>query len=133
MPKPPPKPVGVQDGRLAPCPPSPNCVCSDSPAGSHQIDAFRILGEAAVVWPKVCDAIAASAGVTVVRQTSDYLHATCRTRLLRFIDDLELHLRADEDRIAVRSASRVGHSDFGANRKRIEGFRRLLRGRGLVA
>jgi uncharacterized protein (DUF1499 family) len=128
-----PKPHGVQGGRLAPCPSTPNCVCSDSPAGSQQIDAFRIIGEAAVVWPKVCDAIAASAGVTVVRQTPDYLHATCRTRLLRFIDDLELHLRADDGIIAVRSASRIGHSDLGANRKRVEGFRRLLRGRGLVA
>ncbi len=127
------KPLGVQGGRLTPCPPSPNCVCSDSPAGSQQIDAFRVLGEAAVVWPKVCDAVAASARVTVVRQTSDYLHATCRTRLWRFVDDLELHLRADEGSIAVRSASRVGHSDFGTNRKRVESIRRLLRGRGLVA
>ncbi|MEZ4266242.1 MAG: DUF1499 domain-containing protein [Myxococcota bacterium] len=128
-----PKPLGVQDGRLAPCPSSPNCVCSDMPAGSHRIAAFRILGEAAVVWPKVCDAVAASTGVTVVRQTSDYLHATCRTRLLRFIDDLELHLRPEDGSIAVRSASRVGHSDLGTNRKRVEGVRRLLRSRGLVA
>lgn len=128
-----PKPPGVHAGRLAPCPSTPNCVCSDSQGGSGRIEAFRVLGEPAVVWPKVCDAIAASRGVTVQTQSADYLHATCRTRVLRFVDDLELHLRAADGLIAVRSASRVGHSDLGTNRRRVESFRALLRSRGLVA
>ena len=76
---------------------------------------------------------AASRGVTVQTQSADYLHATCRTRVVRFVDDLELHLRAADGLIAVRSASRVGHSDLGTTRRRVESFRALLRSRGLVA
>ncbi|MCB9786906.1 MAG: DUF1499 domain-containing protein [Deltaproteobacteria bacterium] len=117
---------------MAPCPSSPNCVCSDSTDAAHAVQPFRILGEASVVWPKLCDAVAAAPRVRVVKQTDVYLHAECRTRLLRFTDDLELRLRADEGVVAVRSASRVGYSDLGKNRRRVEKLRGLLRERGLV-
>jgi uncharacterized protein (DUF1499 family) len=50
-----------------------------------------------------------------------------------FIDDLELHLRSAEGLIAVRSASRLGYSDLGVNRRRIEDLRALLIKRGIVA
>ncbi len=60
------------------------------------------------------------------RVTDDYLHAECSSAVFGFVDDLELHLRPAEKLIAVRSASRVGHSDFGVNRKRVEQLRSLL-------
>jgi uncharacterized protein (DUF1499 family) len=62
----------------------------------------------------------------IVRETADYLHAECRSTLFGFIDDLELNLRPTEGIIAVRSASRLGYSDFGANRRRIERLRASL-------
>jgi uncharacterized protein (DUF1499 family) len=49
-----------------------------------------------------------------------------------FVDDLELHLRPAEKLIAVRSAARLGHSDLGVNRKRVEGLRAVLRERGVI-
>ena len=60
---------------------------------------------------------------TVVSETDDYLHAICRTRL-GFVDDVECRLAGDV--IHVRSASRVGWFDFGANRARVEWLRRAF-------
>jgi uncharacterized protein (DUF1499 family) len=59
----------------------------------------------------------------VVREKANYIHAECRTRFLRFVDDLEFLFDDNDDVIHVRSASRVGYSDLGVNRKRVEQFR----------
>lgn len=72
--------------------------------------------------------INAEAGATVLTRTANYLHATFKTRLLGYTDDFELLL--DEDgTLHVRSASRIGKSDLGANRKRIEALREKLKGK----
>ena len=68
----------------------------------------------------------------VVERLDDHLHAECRSRLLGFVDDLELELRPEEGLIAVRSASRLGYSDLGVNRRRVETLRAELRRRGVV-
>lgn len=60
----------------------------------------------------------------VVREKANYIHAECRTRFLRFVDDLEFLFDDNDAVIHVRSASRVGYSDLGVNRKRVEQFRR---------
>jgi len=73
-------------------------------------------------WPRV----------KLVIQRDDYLHAECRSRVFGFVDDLELHLRAAENIIAVRSAARLGHSDFGVNRRRVEALRAALQAQGIV-
>ena len=64
--------------------------------------------------------------------TDDYIHAECSSAVFGFVDDLELHLRAAQKLIAVRSASRLGHSDFGVNRKRVENLRTRLQKQGVV-
>ncbi|MFK7778444.1 MAG: DUF1499 domain-containing protein, partial [Gimesia sp.] len=51
--------------------------------------------------------------------------AEFRSLCFRFVDDVEFLIDSGQNMIQVRSASRVGHSDFGANRKRIESIRRL--------
>lgn len=68
----------------------------------------------------------------IVMQTDDYLHAECSSALFGFVDDLELHLRPEQNLIAVRSAARLGRSDFGVNRKRVENLRSLLRQQSVV-
>jgi len=68
----------------------------------------------------------------ITSETPEYLHAECRSALLGFIDDFELNLRPSEGVIAVRSASRVGYTDFGVNRKRVEALRAGLRKRGVI-
>ena len=52
------------------------------------------------------------------------IEATATTRLLRFKDDVVMRIRThcEGSRLDLRSASRVGSSDLGANAKRIRTF-----------
>ena len=119
--------IGVDGGRLAPCPSSPNCVSSDAESGPHQIEPLRFDGDAATAWKFAQAAVGQLPRTRVVHLEPDYLHAECRSTLMGFVDDLELYLRADEGTIAVRSASRLGWSDMGVNRRRVDAVRRAFR------
>jgi uncharacterized protein (DUF1499 family) len=119
-------------GRLATCPDSPNCVSSDAADPAHYIAPFAIILPAREAWPLVREAVKEIPRTEITRQTDIYLHAECRSAVFRFVDDLELELRAGEGIIAVRSASRKGYSDFGVNRRRVENLREVLRRRGIV-
>ena len=63
------------------------------------------------------------AQATLETREPQYVHAVFKTRLLRFRDDFEARLDADAGVIQVRSASRLGYSDLGANRRRVEAIR----------
>jgi uncharacterized protein (DUF1499 family) len=124
--------LGVAGGCLPPCPASPNCVCSNAHDHAHRVDPFALTAPAPEAWEAVCTAVQALAGARIVKQTADYVHAECHSALFGFVDDLELHLRTDQGAIAVRSAARLGYSDFGVNRRRVERLRSLLADKGVV-
>lgn len=110
--------IGLVDDRLAPLPSKPNCVSSESgtPAAKQveplQTDKAGLLA-----------AIAATGG-EIVSDQNDYIATTYTSGLMRFVDDVEF--RRDGTVWHVRSASRVGHSDMGANRKRVAAIRAAL-------
>ena len=112
--------------RMAPCPALPNCVCSDASNPVHAIAPISFSGEPATTWETLLGHLEEGPQFTIVEQSEDYIRAEARTRLLGFIDDVEFRLREQE--IAVRSASRVGLFDLGANRLRIEAVRKALIG-----
>ena len=123
--------IGVRDARLAPCPSSPNCVSSDAKSGdAHQIAPLPLRGTVQDGWNAARAAVAALPRTEIVQESEGYLHAECTSALVGYVDDLELHLRADEGEIAVRSASRIGYSDMGVNRARIEELRSKLEAAG---
>ncbi len=128
----PPESLGVRDGRLAPCPSSPNCVFTDSADESHRTPAFRLRMPAAEAWPLVQAAVAALPGTVIVSASDDYIHAESTTPLMRYVDDLEVQLQPEQERIAVRSASRVGWSDMGTNRERVWELRHELAAKGVI-
>jgi len=109
-------------------------VSSEAEDAEHRVDAFALDDrvEPAVAWGGVREAVAALPRTRIVDEAPGYLRAECRSRLFRFVDDLELELRAGERRVAVRSASRVGRSDLGVNRRRVEALRAALRERALA-
>lgn len=111
---------------LAPCPDSPNCVCSDAGDARHAIAPFAVTGDPLQAWEKLTRCIEADPAFRIVSRRAGYLRAEARTRWLRFVDDVEFELRADQRIIAVRSASRVGYSDLGKNRRRLEALRNAL-------
>lgn len=124
--------LGVKDSRLASCPSSPNCVSSDDADTSHRIPAFQLALPAADAWRTVRSTISSEPRTKIITETGNYLHAECSSAFFGFVDDLELHLRPSQNLIAVRSAARLGHGDFGVNRKRVENLRVLLIKRGVV-
>jgi uncharacterized protein (DUF1499 family) len=124
--------LGVKDSRLASCPSSPNCVSSDDADASHRIPAFQLAEPAADAWRTVRSTIANQPRTKIIAETDDYLHAECSSASFGFVDDLELHLRPSQNLIAVRSAARLGHGDFGVNRRRVENLRSLLINQGMV-
>ena len=116
----------TESGRLEPCPKTPNCVCSDDEEPGHAIEPLEIRSDPQSAWRALTAHLGADPAFTIVERRSDYLRAEARTRWLRFVDDVEFHLRPDRNQIAMRSASRVGYSDLGANRRRLEGLRAAL-------
>jgi uncharacterized protein (DUF1499 family) len=125
--------VGLHGSVLAPCPSSPNCVSSDAGDAAHRVAPFELAAPAPEAWRAARLAVSALPRTRIVTETPDYLHAECASALLGFVDDLELHLRPAEGRIAVRSASRVGYGDLGVNRRRVEGLRSALRRKRVVS
>jgi uncharacterized protein (DUF1499 family) len=128
---PPERPAG-DAAELLPCPPRPNCVSTRSDDAARRIEPFELAVAAAQAWPVIRQAVADLRGTTLVRASATGLRAECRSALFRFVDDLELRLDADGRRVAIRSAARLGYSDFGVNRRRVERLRAALRGRGLI-
>ena len=124
--------LGVKDGRLRPCPASPNCVSSDAPDTAHSVAPFQLVVPSTDGWRAARAAIDGLPRTKIITSTDDYLHAECSSAVFGFVDDLELHLRRGENLIAVRSAARLGHGDFGVNRKRVEQLRALLLRQGVV-
>lgn len=110
------------NGQLRPCPSTPNCVCSEQQVEGAFVEPFVYSTPADDAWRKIKHTIVETGGVVLTEQ-HNYLHARYETPLLRFIDDVELRLDENNRVIHIRSASRVGKSDLGANRKRVAGIR----------
>jgi len=115
--------IGVQilDGKktLAPCPSTPNCVCScgDSGDPQHYISSIPLSVSEINSRERVLALVEKTPSSHIETQTEEYIHYTVKSGLFGFVDDVELLFL--DDRIEVRSASRVGHSDLGKNRERI--------------
>jgi len=120
--------LGVRGGRLAPCKRTPNCVSSQAdPADrGHYIEPIAIAGAPAAAFAALRQAVEAAPGARIIRATPEYLYAEFRSRVMRFVDDVEFVLDAAGGVIHARSAARLGIRDFGVNRARVEALRRAL-------
>jgi uncharacterized protein (DUF1499 family) len=116
-------PVSHLDVRLDPCPQSPNCVSSQAWNPDQRVEPFPLAGDAADALDALARLIEADTLARVVERRGIYLHAEYRSRIFRFVDDLELLADEQARVIHVRSASRRGWSDLGVNRRRVESLR----------
>jgi uncharacterized protein (DUF1499 family) len=112
---------GLVEGRLTPCPDKPNCVSSELVSDAkHYIEPLVYSAdEATSILPRLKTIIYEMGGSIQIEETN-YLAATFTSSVFRFVDDLELRIDTGQKTIHLRSASRVGHGDGGANRKRVE-------------
>jgi len=119
--------LGVKEGKLAPCPTSPNCVISQGDEDAeHAIAPLAYSGDSAQAIAKLTAIVKAMPRTTIIESTDSYLYAEFASQLLGFVDDVEFYLDPAESVIQVRSASRLGQSDLGVNRQRVEAIRQEL-------
>jgi uncharacterized protein (DUF1499 family) len=107
-------------------------VSSDAVQHCHRVEPFRPRSGGPEAWRAIVATVERLARTRVVVNTEGYLRAESKSWLFGFVDDLELEVRPNENVIAVRSASRVGRSDMGVNRRRVERLRRLLTDDGVL-
>lgn len=124
-----PKNLGVVDGRLLACPASPNCVSSQAEDEAHYLAPIPFSSSTPEAMDRIAGVIRSMPGTEIVAQTADYLYARFTTGgIPRWTDDVEFHAPPGESVIHFRSSSRVGYSDWGKNRKRMEAIKAAFMG-----
>ena len=128
--------LGIEKGELTQCPSTPNCVSSQAKNNKHYIEPIVVKGTATEVKNHLLSLLNQQEGAEITVDDGNYVRATFTSKLFRFVDDTEFYFpnmtlketrspnkNSKEIIIHMRSASRVGYSDLGANRKRLERIR----------
>ncbi len=118
--------LGALQGRLAPCPNTPNCVSTRAADAEHRIEPIHFEGTQDEALTRLATIIRAMPRAQIVTESPGYLHAEFTSRLFRFVDDVELLVDGPGKTIHFRSASRTGYSDLGVNRRRMEAIRQAF-------
>lgn len=117
--------LGVRNGSLKAAPSSPNAVSSQA-TDAHQIAPLAVKGSQEQAMKALKAIVEGTPNARIVETKPDYLYAEYASSLLGFVDDVEFYFPPNAKVIHVRSASRLGYSDLGVNRKRIEAIRARL-------
>ncbi|QZZ20593.1 DUF1499 domain-containing protein [Leptothermofonsia sichuanensis E412] len=123
--------LGVNNGRLAPCPGTPNCVCSYDQDAQHAIAPISYTSSPSEALAALKQVIQSLERTQIITESADYLYVEATSKLMGFVDDVEFYLDPSQPVIQVRSASRLGQSDLGVNRKRVELIREKLKEAGV--
>ncbi len=117
--------LGVEEGKLAPCPDSPNCVSTqaDPSDEEHYMAPISYTTSTEDARVRVLDIVRSMSRTRVITEEATYLYVAFSTPTLRFVDDVEFFFDEDEKLIHFRSASRLGYSDMGLNRRRMTQIR----------
>jgi uncharacterized protein (DUF1499 family) len=118
--------LGLMGDQLTPCPSKPNCVSSQAADKEHYIPPISFTGTPQDAHDKLLQIVNAleQTKVTVVQE--NYIRVEFTSKIFKFVDDVEFYFpptNTEQIIINVRSASRIGYSDLGANQKRIEQIR----------
>jgi uncharacterized protein (DUF1499 family) len=115
--------------RFGPCPDKPNCVSSDLPeADPRHFAALPFTKSPTEAKKSLRERVESLDRVKLTEDSGNYLRYEFRSTIFGFIDDVEFEFNETTKQVRVRSASRIGHSDFGVNRKRLEKIQTLLNG-----
>lgn len=120
--------LGTFDGKLKDCGPHPNCVCSNQDGDPHFIEPLRWTKAESEGIARLEKVIGSFPNVKILTKTENYLRVEFITPVMRYVDDVEFLVDSGRQVIHYRSASRVGRSDLGANRRRMMEFRRRFEG-----
>ena len=120
------KNLGLSKGQLIKCGKNPNCVSSQTTQRSMRIAPINASDTPELTWLMLRDLVETIPQAILISGNESYRHYQFTTPLMGFIDDVELLFDRKKQLIQVKSASRVGQSDFGANRERVELLREVL-------
>ena len=112
--------LGVRDGRLAACPDSPNCVSTQAEDRENWIAPLTYQGDSDAVIETLAEIVLHQPRTRIIERSPHYLRTEFQSAFFRFVDDVEFYVEAESGRVHFRSASRVGRSDMGVNRTRME-------------
>ena len=112
--------LGVKNGRFLPLPDSPNGVSTQATATSQRMEPIPFTGNAAEEMKRIVAAVNSVPRSKIVQQDSHYLRAEFTSLLFRFVDDVEFFIDDKDNVVQFRSASRIGYSDLGVNRRRMD-------------
>ncbi len=118
--------LGINNGELAPCPKTPNCVNSQAVGEKQYIQPLRYTGTQEDARVRLLQILGSQRRAKILTAQENYIRAEFTSALFRFVDDVEFYFpkeKSGKTVIHIRSASRIGYSDLGANRKRIERIR----------
>ena len=119
--------LGIESGSLRPFPTSPNCVVSQNADAKHAIAPITYDVTRDKARETLLKVLTVVPRTTVIEQTDNYINAISKSRIFKFVDDVEFYFPSNDSVIHIRSSSRVGDSDFGVNRTRLEQIRLALR------
>ncbi len=120
------KPIGIVDGKLHPCPKSPNCVSTQATDEKQKMEPINYSGSLEDAKRKIITIINSLKRSKVITNEENYIHIEFRTATFRFVDDVEFLFDDKEKIIHFRSRARMGYSDMGVNRKRMEKIAKLF-------
>jgi uncharacterized protein (DUF1499 family) len=118
--------LGIRNGELAACPKTPNCVNSQAIGEKQYIQPIPYSGTRQEARARLLQILESQKRTKILTAQENYIRVESSSALFRFVDDLEFYFPKEqfgEKVIHIRSASRIGYSDLGANRKRIERIR----------
>lgn len=120
------KPIGIVNGKLHPCPKSPNCVSTQAIDEKQKMEPINYSGDLEDAKAKIIDIINSLKRSKIITNEENYIHIEFRTATFRFVDDVEFIFDDKEKVIHFRSRARMGYSDMGVNRKRMEEITKLF-------
>ena len=118
--------LGIENGQLKECPTTPNCVNSQAKDKKHFIEPILITGPPLEAKKHILNILKELKRSKIKVVEDNYIRAEFTSRVFHFVDDVEFYFPDTKSKkriIHVRSSSRIGHSDLGVNRKRIEQIR----------
>ena len=118
--------LGPQRDQLSDCPDSPNCVSTTASRPKNRLEPMVFTETANAAKQKLESIIREMPGSRIITSENLYIHAEYRSRVFGFVDDVEVLLDETQKLIFLRSSSRIGYSDLGVNRKRMDQIRRLF-------
>lgn len=120
--------IGVSKGQFLPCPSTPNCVSSQADVTDtehYEAPLPYTIGSKGVI-PIVANLVKEGPRSEIMTQTDRYIHATYKSAIFRFVDDVEFLVDPKTKNLHIRSLARMGTGDMGVNRRRVRDLKEKL-------